>query len=73
MSLRQSSTSKVCAEPLKWEPPNFIERKIAEATKSEREDRHSVQSTEPPLPPPPADKLGFSFEWAFPLSKRTGK
>jgi hypothetical protein len=54
-----------------WQAPAFTELKIGTETKSDREG--SPPSDEPSPPAAPATKLGFSIEWAFPLSSRTEK
>lgn len=59
-----------------WEPPTITRLAIGNETKSVGENRRSVAAqTQPatvrPQPPAaPATKLGFSIEWAFPLSAR---
>src|SRR5215470_10619396 len=54
-----------------WQAPAFTELKIGTETKSNRES--SPPSDDPPPSAAPTTKLGFSIEWAFPLSSRTEK
>jgi hypothetical protein len=58
-------------ESCTWEPPVVVERKIGEATKSKAVAEPVAPPPEPA--PPSAIKLGFSVEWAFPLSKPLGE
>jgi hypothetical protein len=56
-----------------WQPPVLTVLAIGRETRSS--DRNAAQSsgsgqTEPQPPAAPATKLGFSLEWAFPLSAR---
>jgi hypothetical protein len=56
-----------------WQPPELTVLAIGRETKSS--NRNATQSsgsnqTEPQPPAAPASKLGFSMEWAFPLSAR---
>ena len=56
-----------------WQPPALTVLAIGRETKSSH--RNAAQSsgssqTEPQPPAAPATKLGFSMEWAFPLSAR---
>lgn len=53
-----------------WEPPTITELKIGTETKSNPDSGYASQSAEPPPPAAPTVKLGFSFEWALPLSRR---
>ena len=53
-----------------WEKPALTELKIGTETKSNCGAEGSQAGA--PLPPAaPTTKLGFSFEWAFPMSSRT--
>jgi hypothetical protein len=64
-----------------WKAPTVTKLAIGTETKSNRENERilgseSAVSSQPrsahPQPPAaPATKLGFAFEWAFPLSTRT--
>jgi len=56
-----------------WQPPALTVLAIGRQTKSS--NRNAAQSsgssrTKPQPPAAPATKLGFSMEWAFPLSAR---
>jgi hypothetical protein len=56
-----------------WQPPVLTVLSVGRETKSSQ--RSAAQSsgssqTEPQPPAAPATKLGFSMEWAFPLSAR---
>jgi hypothetical protein len=56
-----------------WQPPALTMLPVGRETKSSQ--RNAAQSsgssqTEPQPPAAPATKLGFSLEWAFPLSAR---
>jgi len=56
-----------------WRPPVLTAVAIGPQTRSSR--RNAAQpsgssQTEPQPPAAPATKLGFSLEWAFPLSAR---
>jgi hypothetical protein len=56
-----------------WQPPALTVLAIGSETKSS--DRNATQPSsssqiEPQPPAAPATKLGFSLEWAFPLSAR---
>jgi hypothetical protein len=56
-----------------WQPPALTVLPIGRETKSSH--RNGAQSSassraEPQPPAAPATKLGFSMEWAFPLSAR---
>ncbi len=61
-----------------WEPPAMTTLAIGTETKSARdtwksgglETSGSAQPGFAQPPAPPATKLGFSFEWSFPLSAR---
>lgn len=56
-----------------WEPPALVEMKIGTETKSSRDPEDAMQPKEPPRPAAPTTKLGFYFEWGFPLSSRATK
>lgn len=73
MTGRQSSGLNVSARSRAWEPPALIELKIGAETKSNRDGGRARQVPAPPPPAAPMTKLGFSFEWAFPLSSRIEK
>jgi len=73
MSARISQRSKVSVRRHGWEAPAFTELKIGTETRSECDGARTQPVEEPSLPSAPSDKLGFSFEWAFPLSKRYEK
>jgi hypothetical protein len=56
-----------------WLPPALIVLAIGRETKSSHRDAAQASDSsqkEPQPPAAPATKLGFSFEWAFPLSAR---
>jgi hypothetical protein len=60
-----------------WEPPALTKLAIGTETKSSGKNESEAEPTssdgqlvEPSAPAAPATKLGFSFEWAFPLSAR---
>jgi hypothetical protein len=57
----------------KWEPPALVEMRIGTETKSSRDPQDAAQPKEPPQPSAPVSKLGFYFEWGFPLSSRVTK
>jgi hypothetical protein len=74
MSVKQPSNDEEIPSPTRsaWEVPAFTELKISAETRSQRDN--STTADQPPLPvAAPAAKLGFSFEWAFPLTTRTEK
>jgi hypothetical protein len=59
-----------------WQAPALTVLAVGRETKSSQ--RNAAQSsgpsqTEPQPPAAPATKLGFSLEWAFPLSARLEK
>lgn len=54
-----------------WEPPVATQLMIGTETKSAHPTEGKPSLPEPEPPSPPASKLGFSFEMAFPLSART--
>jgi len=57
-----------------WEPPALTKLAIGTETKSAADDSRAISvrltSSQPQPPAPPETKLGFSVEWAFPLSAR---
>jgi hypothetical protein len=53
-----------------WEAPRLIELKIRAHTKSRTEAQDASQPAAPVPPTAPKSKLGFSFEWGFPLAFR---
>jgi hypothetical protein len=56
-----------------WQPPVLTVLAIGRQTKSSHRDATQSSGpgqTEPQPPAAPATKLGFSMEWAFPLSAR---
>jgi hypothetical protein len=70
-------TSSSAAEARAWEPPALTKLAIGTETKSSGKNESETEPTssgarrvEPGGPAAPATKLGFSFEWAFPLSAR---
>jgi len=74
MPAPKSSGSNPATELRAWEPPTLVEFKIGAETKSNRGRRPAPEPTEPaPSPAAPMTKLGFSLEWAFPLSSRVEK
>jgi hypothetical protein len=75
------AASKTAAARQAWEPPALTKLAIGTETKSSRKNESRNESRavlktsgdqppEPGAPAAPATKLGFSFEWAFPLSAR---
>jgi len=72
------TSSKNAAEARRaWEPPALTKLAIGTETKSSGNNESDAEPTssggqlvEPGAPAAPATKLGFSFEWAFPLSAR---
>jgi hypothetical protein len=54
-----------------WEPPVVTKVAIGAETKSTPEIESNAGLTEPQPPSPPATKLGFAFEMAFPMSSRS--
>jgi len=54
-----------------WEPPAVTKVAIGAETRSAPQGENSAGLTEPRPPSPPATKLGFSFEMAFPMSSRS--
>jgi hypothetical protein len=59
-----------------WEPPALTKLAIGTETKSSSKNesgselKTSGDQPKPEAPAAPATKLGFSFEWAFPLAAR---
>ena len=57
-----------------WEPPAVTKLAIGTETRSASDDGHAASdrltSSQPQPPTTPEAKLGFSIEWAFPLSAR---
>jgi hypothetical protein len=61
------------AKRRQWQPPALTVLAIGRETKSSNRDAtqsSGSSQTEPQPPAAPATKLGFSMEWAFPLSAR---
>jgi hypothetical protein len=58
-----------------WRRPTLTELPLGRETKATIAEPalKAAGPAEPPLPPAPATKLGFSLEWAFPLSSRLEK
>jgi hypothetical protein len=59
-----------------WQPPALTVLAIGLETKSSRRNAAKPDGSSPVEPQPPAapaTKLGFSLEWAFPLSARLEK
>jgi hypothetical protein len=72
----QPTKSDGLAKRRAWRPPALTVLAIGRETKSP--PRNAAQSSgsspaEPQPPAAPASKLGFSLEWAFPLSSRFGE
>lgn len=73
-----NTSSKTAAKARRaWEPPALTKLAIGTETKSSGKKESDAelkssgdQMAEPGAPAAPATKLGFSFEWAFPLSAR---
>ena len=54
-----------------WEAPAFTKLPIASRTGSDENVANgSPRAAEPAAPGQPLSKLGFSFEWALPMSTR---
>jgi hypothetical protein len=71
--MRPKKSSKVnSATQRAWEPPTVTKLAIGTQTKSGRDDGQKRRA-QPKPPAAPTTKLGFAFEWAFPLSVRTEK
>ena len=73
----KTAASKTAASRQAWEAPALTKLAIGTETKSSGKNESSAelktsgdQPPEPGAPATPATKLGFSFEWAFPLSAR---
>jgi hypothetical protein len=73
MRVRKPQNSESGDGRRKWEPPALVEIKIGAETKSSRDPDDATQPKEPPQPAAPTSKLGFYFEWGFPLSSRATK
>lgn len=60
-----------------WEAPTFTKLPIISRTGSSAgsvaSDGSSPRVVEPAAPGQPLSKLGFSFEWSFPMSSRSDK
>jgi hypothetical protein len=60
--------------PQGWEAPAFTKLPIASRTGSGANMANdSSRAAEPAAPGQPLSKLGFSFEWSFPMSSRADK
>jgi hypothetical protein len=77
--MRPSGSSKTASDTRRaWEPPALSRLAIGTETKSSRSNAVGAESqtlgsdqpAHPQTPASPVTKLGFSFEWAFPLSAR---
>jgi hypothetical protein len=73
----KTSASKTSAKARQaWEPPALTKLAIGTETKSSSKNesgselKTSGDQPKPEAPAAPATKLGFSFEWAFPLAAR---
>jgi hypothetical protein len=73
MRVRKPENSEAGDRRRTWEPPALVEMKIGTETKSSRDPEDAMQPKEPPPPAAPMTKLGFYFEWGFPLSSRATK
>jgi hypothetical protein len=73
MRVRKPENSEADGGRRAWEPPALVEMKIGTETKSGRDPNDATQPKEPPQPAAPTSKLGFYFEWGFPLSSRATK
>ena len=73
MRVRKPENSETGEGRRMWEPPTLVEMKIGTATKSSRDPEDATQPKEPPQPAAAVSKLGFYFEWGFPLSSRVTK
>ena len=57
-----------------WEAPAFTKLPIAGRTGSGTNVANDpARAVEPAAPGQPLSKLGFSFEWSFPMSSRSDK
>jgi hypothetical protein len=54
-----------------WEPPIITKVAIGVETKAASQSKTSAGHVAPRPPSPPATKLGFAFEMAFPMSARS--
>jgi hypothetical protein len=54
-----------------WQPPVVTKVAIGAETKSVTQSKSNTVLAEPQPPSPPATKLGFAFEMAFPMSSRS--
>lgn len=77
--MRPMRSGKTASEARRvWEPPALTKLAIGTETKSSGANELGAQAAtsgsdklaDPKPPVAPATKLGFSFEWAFPLSAR---
>jgi hypothetical protein len=73
MSVEKSPKTDAGDGRCAWERPSLVEMKIGTQTKSRRDREDLTQPKEPPHPSAPTSKLGFYFEWGFPLSSRITK
>jgi hypothetical protein len=72
----QPTKSDGLAKRRAWRPPALTVLAIGRETKSPPRNAAQSSSSSPAEPQPPAapaSKLGFSLEWAFPLSSRFGE
>ena len=53
-----------------WEPPAITKLTARKGRAVSSEPSRAEQLAQPQPPSVPAAKLGFAFEWAFPLSAR---
>jgi hypothetical protein len=67
------SDDPISAERRQWERPTITELKVGTETKANDRGGPGPQQAEPPQPAASSTKLGFAFEWAFPLSARRDK
>jgi hypothetical protein len=70
---KSDGTGTGIAKRRPWQPPALTVLAIGRETKSSNRDATQLSrssQTEPQPPAAPATKLGFSMEWAFPLSAR---
>ena len=73
MGAEKSNKTEAADGRRPWEPPALVEMKIGTLTKSGRDPEDAPRPKEPPQPAAPTSKLGFYFEWGFPLSSRVTK